>query len=188
MSLSKSELSKLSRVVSHALRHEPWLYELELDQEGWVSTELLLVSLRQEKPHWINLSEDDLVKMINSSEKKRHEISGNKIRVLYGHSLPGTLLKKIAEPPATLYHGTSPIAAEVIKREGLKPMGRQYIHMSVDVETAKQVGHRKALHPVILEIESSRAYQFGIRFYRGNDSVWLSDLILPEFIRFTDAS
>ena len=26
----------LSRVVSHALRHEPWLYELELDEDGWV--------------------------------------------------------------------------------------------------------------------------------------------------------
>ena len=27
---------ELSRAVSHALRHQPWLYELELDDEGWV--------------------------------------------------------------------------------------------------------------------------------------------------------
>lgn len=27
---------RLSRLVSHALRHEPWIYELELDDEGWV--------------------------------------------------------------------------------------------------------------------------------------------------------
>ena len=25
----------LSEAVSHALRHEPWLYELELDDAGW---------------------------------------------------------------------------------------------------------------------------------------------------------
>ena len=25
----------LSRAVSHALRHEPWLYELEFDEGGW---------------------------------------------------------------------------------------------------------------------------------------------------------
>jgi putative RNA 2'-phosphotransferase len=28
---------ELSEVFSHALRHEPWLYELELDDEGWAS-------------------------------------------------------------------------------------------------------------------------------------------------------
>ena len=26
---------ELSKTISHALRHEPWLYELELDDEGW---------------------------------------------------------------------------------------------------------------------------------------------------------
>ncbi len=28
------KLDELSKVLSHALRHEPWLYELELDDEG----------------------------------------------------------------------------------------------------------------------------------------------------------
>lgn len=32
----------LSRVVSHALRHEPWLYELELDARGWTSMDALV--------------------------------------------------------------------------------------------------------------------------------------------------
>lgn len=34
---SMTDLPKLSRAVSHALRHEPWLYELELDGEGWTT-------------------------------------------------------------------------------------------------------------------------------------------------------
>jgi putative RNA 2'-phosphotransferase len=182
--LSKNELSKLSRVVSHALRHKPWLYELELDKEGWVPVEILLISLRQEKPHWIGLSEEDLIEMINFSEKQRHEISDGKIRALYGHSLPETLLKEIAEPPETLYHGTSPVSTEAIKDEGLKPMGRQYVHMSIDIETAKQVGHRKSAHPVILKIDSHRAFQSGLKFYRGNNCVWLSNFIPSEFIQF----
>lgn len=38
----------LSKTVSHALRHEPWLYELELDDEGWVAVSQLLESLRSE--------------------------------------------------------------------------------------------------------------------------------------------
>lgn len=41
-----TDLPKLSRAVSHALRHEPWLYELELDGEGWTSVDDLLQALR----------------------------------------------------------------------------------------------------------------------------------------------
>ena len=33
---------KLSKEVSYALRHAPWEYELEMDEEGWVNTEQLL--------------------------------------------------------------------------------------------------------------------------------------------------
>ena len=40
------DLTKLSRTVSHALRHEPWLYGLELDSYGWARLIELVVSLR----------------------------------------------------------------------------------------------------------------------------------------------
>lgn len=43
-------LINLSRAVSHALRHEPWLYELELDEEGWVAVEALTAALQDENP------------------------------------------------------------------------------------------------------------------------------------------
>jgi putative RNA 2'-phosphotransferase len=31
--MPRKDLTALSRTMSHALRHEPWLYELELDGE-----------------------------------------------------------------------------------------------------------------------------------------------------------
>jgi putative RNA 2'-phosphotransferase len=37
----------LSRAVSHALRHEPWLYELKLDEAGWAPIDQLLAALRE---------------------------------------------------------------------------------------------------------------------------------------------
>jgi putative RNA 2'-phosphotransferase len=43
---TRQELNAFSRVVSHALRHEPWLYELELDDAGWVSVDELLAAVR----------------------------------------------------------------------------------------------------------------------------------------------
>ncbi len=33
---------ELSKEVSYALRHAPWEYELEMDEEGWVNIEQLL--------------------------------------------------------------------------------------------------------------------------------------------------
>ena len=185
--IKKLNLSQLSKTVSHALRHEPWLYELELDNEGFVLIELLLKSLRQEKIEWSDLSESDLYKMILASDKKRHEIRRGKIRALYGHSLPGKLSKKLAIPPKTLYHGTSPSAAKLVKNCGLRPMHRQYVHLSVDIETAEQVGQRKAKRPVILTIRAYEGSQSGISFYQGNTSVWLADVVLPEFIDFPEA-
>jgi len=40
---------ELSRIVSHALRHEPWVYELELDEEGWVQMDALQIGERKYK-------------------------------------------------------------------------------------------------------------------------------------------
>ena len=33
----------LSKEISYVLRHAPWKYELEMDEEGWVLVELLKV-------------------------------------------------------------------------------------------------------------------------------------------------
>jgi len=177
--MSKSELSK---VVSHALRHAPWLYELELDSEGWVAVDELLGALREEKLGWSTLNEADLAEMIASSDKKRHELREGRIRALYGHSVPGKLLKKLGEPPRDLFHGTSPEAAKLIKVDGLRPMGRQYVHLSLDMATAEQVGRRKARKPVLLIVKASDAYANGVAFYCGNDLVWLSGYIPAKFI------
>lgn len=172
----------LSRVVSHALRHEPWLYELELDEDGWVDTGALLAALRIEHPGWSNLSESDLAAMVSASEKKRHELVPGRIRALYGHSTPQKLRKERAAPPPLLYHGTAPAALDRIRVEGLRPMGRQFVHLSVDRAMARQVGARKCKTPVVLAIHADAAHAAGILFYRGNDSVWLADDVPPAFL------
>lgn len=176
------DLINLSRVVSHALRHEPWLYELELDEAGWVSVDALLTALRAENPSWSFLSQADLAQMIDRSDKKRHELGGGRIRALYGHSTPQRLLREPAEPPIVLYHGTSQEAAKEIKCVGLRPMGRQYVHLSIDATTAEKVGRRKDKVPTILRVKAQEAFVGGVPFYRGNDLVWLADVIPAVFI------
>ena len=84
----------LSKIITYALRHEPWKYELELDENGWVIAKDLLSAIRSENGDLENLSEDDLSEMIRQSDKKRHELKNGKIRALYSHSTPNKLLKK----------------------------------------------------------------------------------------------
>lgn len=175
-------LEVLSKTLSHALRHEPWLYELELDDEGWAPLDAVLGALRAERAEWRDLSRADVERMIESSSKRRHEIMGDHIRALYGHSVPGKLRRERRTPPAVLYHGTSVEAAKTIAHDGLKPMSRQYVHLSVDKETAEQVGLRKDANPIILMIDAATANADGIVFYAGNDKVWLADFVPASFI------
>lgn len=171
----------LSKEISYALRHAPWKYELELDEEGWVPVDQLLSALYQSEK-WINLTIEDVQQMILLSKKKRHELLGNKIRALYGHSTPIKISKEEAVPPKRLYHGTSPEFMNLISEKGLLPMSRQYVHLSEDIETALIVGKRKALEPVIFIINTEESRKNGIKFYPGNEKVWLSDYVPIEFI------
>ncbi len=41
----------LSKTIAHALRHAPWLYELELDGEGWVPLDSLVHLGGSSDPH-----------------------------------------------------------------------------------------------------------------------------------------
>lgn len=177
------DLRTLSKTVSYALRHAPWEYELELDPEGWVSVASLINALSKERAEWASLSEATLAQMIKASDKPRHEIQDGKIRARYGHSLPGKLAYEAAEPPEVLYHGTAPETASKIATEGLHPMRRQYVHLSVDIGTARQVGQRKSRNPVILHILARQAYQEGTSFYRGNALIWLADHVAPAYVQ-----
>jgi putative RNA 2'-phosphotransferase len=176
------DLIALSRAVSHALRHEPWLYELEIDHEGWTTTEALLAALRSQRAVWATLCEQDFADMIRLSSKQRYEMAGGRIRALYGHSLPGRLSKLATDPPTLLFHGTSPALEPPIRHRGLLPMRRQYVHLSSDRDTAREVGRRKSAKPIILVVRAADAWTGGIAFYAGNAKVWLADRVPPEFI------
>ena len=124
----------------------------------------------------------DLETMVAGAGKQRHEIREGRIRALYGHSVPGRIERASAAPPGWFFHGTSPATARVIRVEGLRPMGRQFVHLSVDRDMARAVGARKAPDPVILVVDAQAAAEAGVVFYAGNEKVWLADVVPPEFI------
>lgn len=178
------DYTKLSKEISYALRHAPWEYELELDDEGFVPVEQLIEAINAgaAEDYGRAITEDDLRHIIATSEKKRHEIVGDRIRALYGHTTPHRILREPGTPPDVLYHGTTHKAWPKIEKAGLLPMKRQYVHLSVDTATAHRVGSRRDPDPVILRIDAARAAADGVVFYRGNDKVWLTEAVPAVYL------
>ncbi len=183
MKANSSDRRSLSKTVSHALRHEPESYGIELDGSGWTPVEELLSGLRRKSARWRDLRFNDLETMIASSSKRRFEIKGLQIRALYGHSLPDRIVVgQPVTPPGELYHGTAPEVVAAILVGGLRPMRRQYVHLLGDTETAVAVGRRKSPSPVLLKIHAASASTAGVGFYEGNDLVWLAEFVPAAFI------
>lgn len=169
--------------MSDALRHEPWLYDLELDEAGWVDVDQLLDALHRLDDRWADVDRSTLARMVTASDKQRHELAENRIRAIYGHSVPGRILREPAAPPFVLYHGTDPAVLDDVLATGLRPMRRQYVHLSPDRATAVQVGLRKARPCAVLRVDAGEASAAVVAFYRGNDHVWLADTVPPQYMR-----
>jgi putative RNA 2'-phosphotransferase len=174
---------RLSKTMTFALRHKPWVYEMELDVEGWVDVEILLDVLRHDRPQWRELTVADRQGMMARADKQRFELKDGCIRARYGHSKSNSIRQIPAKPPTHLIHGTAAKSLSLIMQEGLKPMRRQFVHLSVDEDTATQVARRKGEQIALIEVDALRAYQNGIGFYQGNDKVWLADAIPADYLQ-----
>lgn len=182
MAKHKDENVKLGRFISYILRHHPEAVNLELDENGWADTEELInkINLSGSAIDFAKLNE-----IVKTNDKKRYEFSDDykKIRACQGHSINVDLNLKPIKPPQYLYHGTALKNVEIIKKEGLRKISRQYVHLSIDYETAYNVGKRHG-KPYIIKVESGKMYDNGHVFYLSKNKVWLSEDINSEYLIF----
>ncbi|MEJ2251303.1 MAG: RNA 2'-phosphotransferase [Candidatus Lokiarchaeota archaeon] len=172
---------KLSKFLSYILRHNPYKYELSLDEKGFTDLNQIINILNN---HFKDFKIDKslLEDLIEASDKKRFQIIDKKIRAYYGHSVPHKIqLIELNYIPEMLYHGTTKKAYQKIKFDGLKRKSRQYVHLSDTIKAAIQVAKRRTNEPIILIINAKNAHQEGIKFYKSGD-VYLSNSISPIFI------
>ena len=173
----------LSKRLSYILRHNPNRFNVLLDEEGWANIDSILDALHN-FPDLIDLKKEDLLYLVSSQTKTRFQLSKNKIKATYGHTV-SILKENPMKPPDILYHGTSPKFVKSIMKYGLLKMKRQYVHLSIDLDTAIETGKRKARNPAIIKVDSKTAYNKGVIFYKGSDKVWLSENLLPIFLKIT---
>ncbi|MFC4158014.1 RNA 2'-phosphotransferase [Chitinimonas lacunae] len=174
------QLVKYSRFLSMVLRHKPETIGLTLDAEGWADVDMLLAGAARSGRI---ISLPLLKQIVADNDKKRFSFSDDfrRIRAVQGHSVEVELGYPPAEPPPELYHGTIGDAVGQVFKDGLKPMSRQQVHLSADLDTARKVGARRG-RPVILRVDSAAAAQAGILFYRSDNGVWLVDHMPAQYL------
>lgn len=171
---------KISKFLSYVLRHNPGKIGIQLDEAGWVPVNELV---DQSRKHGMRFTKEDIKEVIRQSDKPRFIFSNDDryIRATYGHSVPAELGYEPTEPPQWLYHGTAERNIESIRQSGIQPQNRQFVHLSVDKQTATQVGQRHG-KPVVLTISAKTMYNDGHTFYRSDAGIWLTKQVPPSYI------
>ncbi|EMA28690.1 RNA 2'-phosphotransferase [Haloarcula japonica] len=180
---------QLSKFVSGALRHFPEDANVELDEAGWTA----FASLRnavERKYDWAD--GEALAGVIATDPKGRFErtgvgddsgsVAGGRVRAAYGHSVDVALNGTDDPVPATLYHGTAPRNVEPIREDGLKPMGRQTVHLSDSVATAREVGCRHADDPVVFVVDAGAMQADDRRIVKRGAETYTTARVPPQYL------
>lgn len=170
--VSKEDM-RISKFISLILRHKPEEIGLTLDEYGYINTSDLIRGLNR-KGYKVTIS--DLERIVEEDSKQRYSFNYDKtkIKANQGHSISVNLELQAIEPPKVLYHGTATRFSESIYKEGIKKQGRQYVHLSADVETATKVGKRHG-ELVVFKVNSEQMHKDGYKFFLSENKVWLTD-------------
>ena len=144
--MDERQRERLSRLLSLVLRHKPDQFGLELDAHGYAALEDLIEALAHKYP---DVQEEEVLQIVDGTEKRRFELVDGRIRARYGHSFPIDLGLDPIDPPESLYHATVPTQVATITTEGLHPADRQFVHLSLDSEIAMDVARNHTDTPAL---------------------------------------
>lgn len=168
-------MNNTSRKLAFLLRHSQDPLYISLDG-GWAQVSDIVKAL--------NISRTQLDEIVATDNKQRYMYDTHKqrIRACQGHSIPGVKVEMTQPaPPEYLYHGTATRFLDVIMKEGLKPMSRQWVHLSGDAETALNVGTRHG-NPIILRVAAQKFVADGNQLFLSLNGVWQAKFVPPEYL------
>jgi putative RNA 2'-phosphotransferase len=165
------DIKKISKFLSLILRHKPETIGIKLDKNGWANVSEILRGMK------IDMA--TLEKVVAENNKQRFSFSADKtkIRANQGHSVKVDVEMTEKIPPEILYHGTIEKNLKSIAAQGILKMNRLHVHLSADIETAKNVAARRTGNAVIYKIFAQKMYNDGYKFFQSANGVWLTDKV-----------
>lgn len=179
--MSDSRQVALSKLLALLLRHRSADYGLHLDPEGFVPLDALLAVINKQRG-WYWVRAEHIERLLAEQTKRRYELVDGDIRAIYGHSQVTAIQYEAIVPPALLLHGTARRFVDAILRDGLRPMNRQYVHLTDEFALAELTGKRRDPRPAIIRIDAQRAHAAGLEFYRADQGVFLTRHVPAEFL------
>ena len=186
--LNNKHKQRFSKFLSLILRHKPEEVGLELMENGWVDLDNLINAINSSAKSEYKVDRQLIEEIVAEDEKQRYSISedGKLIRANQGHSIENLIMDykevSIEDLPNTLYHGTSVANYnKIIESGAIKPMSRQLVHLSKDIETASKVGKRHG-ELVVIEINTESLVNDGHKVFISENGVYLVDEVPVKFI------
>ena len=172
-------LASASKFLALVLRHKPEVAGIALDEHGWADVDALLEGMQRKYP----IDSAVLERIVAEDDKQRYSFNEDHtlIRANQGHSVPVDIELEQLTPPDVLYHGTGEKFVMSIRKQGLIPKSRLYVHLSTDAETALAVGKRRG-KPHVFTVDSAAMAREGFTFFRSHNGVWLTKRVPPEFL------
>lgn len=177
------KLRSLSKRLSYILRHGAIEHGLTVEPDGYIMLDKLM-KLSQ----FSGFSLTDVQYVVEHNEKKRFSLVKKNnvyyIRANQGHSgkvaeciKEDQLLEKIINPLPMIVHGTTKDAWIIIKKEGLKKMGRSHIHFAINdnfIDGNKEQSGIRSNSRILIYLDMKKAMDDGIEFYMSENKVVLS--------------
>ena len=177
----KEKENGAGRLLSRILRHDPGAAGICLDRYGWANVNELVQGIQKK----MSFSRSRLEELVRVDEKRRYSfnIDHTRVRANYGHSVPVEPVSGPEVPPEILWHGSASRFSSSIKRDGLLPGSRQYVHLSSEREMARIVGLRHG-EPLIYQVMSGQMNRDGHVFYQPTEGIWQTKCVPPSYLRY----
>ena len=177
-----ANLTNTSRFISLILRHKPETIGITLDEHGWADVQALIDGINAIGKYHLDM--ELLEEIVRTDEKQRYSFSEDRtlIRANQGHSIPVDVELEEKTPPDILWHGTGEKYVSSIDGQGLIPKSRLYVHLSKDIDTARNVGSRHG-KPVIYKIDCKKMVEDGYHFYLSANQVWLTKEVPAKYLK-----
>lgn len=113
------------------------------------------------------------------------EYHGNKVRALYGHSLRRVIVGEMKWPKTELFHATHKRHLDSILKNGLRPQGRTWVHLTSNERYATTIlrNYDYEGSSVLLRVVPDLLEDFDITFRKPNSHVWLVNRVPPVGIK-----
>lgn len=143
--MSDSRRRHLSRAMAYQLRHGESVF---VDRHGWAYLAAVSDALRRDG---LGTDKEELRLIAGAIDEVRFQVDGPKVRATYGHSRTVVIERDPTPVGTTVYHGTatSNLASILVRQEGLRPMGRNWVHMSADISDAARAARRHGAYTLL---------------------------------------